>query len=86
MTGLKLLTMDKKEHGKEASEDATRESLIAISDGTPDRTAKCMAGENIVVPLNRDTDEKYRSKLISISSSTSPNVKVQPVMPGQPDP
>ncbi|KAH6772883.1 hypothetical protein C2S51_011287 [Perilla frutescens var. frutescens] len=79
--------MDKKEHGKEASEDVTRESLIAISDGAPDRTAKSMAGENVVEPLNCDADEKYRSKLISISSSSpSPNVKVQTVMPGQSDP
>ncbi|KAL1562037.1 hypothetical protein AAHA92_04660 [Salvia divinorum] len=86
--GIRLLTMDKKESGKQTSEDATRESLIAISYGAPDLTAKkspkSKARENVVKPLNHDDDEKYRSKLISISSSS--NAKAQPVLPGQPHP
>lgn len=89
LTGLRLLIMDKKEPGKEVSEDATRESLIAISYREPGITAKgspkSITGKNVVEPIH-DADEKYRSKLISISSSTSPNVNVQPALPGQPDP
>lgn len=89
LTGLRLLIMDKKEPGKEVSEDVTRESLIAISYREPDITAKgspkSIKGKNVVEPI-LDADEKYRSKLISISSSTSRNVKVQPALPGQPDP
>lgn len=78
--------MDKKESGKQASEDATRESLIAISYGAPDLTAeKSPKNKAGVEPLKHDEDEKFRSKLISISSSTS-NVKAQPNLPGQPHP
>ncbi|KAG6423284.1 hypothetical protein SASPL_113676 [Salvia splendens] len=57
--------MDKKESSKQTSEDATRESLIAISYGAPDLTAikspKSKAGENVVKSLNQDEDEKYRA-------------------------
>ncbi|XP_042028838.1 uncharacterized protein LOC121775832 isoform X2 [Salvia splendens] len=88
--GIRILTMDKKDSGKKASEDATRESLIAISYGAPDLTAKMSpkskAEENVVDPHRHDEDEIYRSKLMSISSSTSSNVKAQPVQPGQPHP
>lgn len=90
MTGIRLLTMDKKESGKQVSEDATRESLIAISYGAPDLTAKMSpkskAEENVGKPLNHDEDEIYRSKLMSISSSTSSNMKAQPFLPGKPHP
>ncbi|KAL1535846.1 hypothetical protein AAHA92_28578 [Salvia divinorum] len=88
--GIRLLTMDKKESGKQVSEDATRESLIAISYGAPDLTAKMSpkskAEEDVVEPHNHDEDEIYRSKLMSLSSSTSSNVKARPVLPEQPHP
>ncbi|KAK6119271.1 hypothetical protein DH2020_046984 [Rehmannia glutinosa] len=83
--------MDKKEPGKEPSEEVTRESLIAISyrvpekDLTAEKSLKNIAGEKVVEPLIPDRDEKYRSKLISISSSPSPDAKVLPILPGKPD-
>ncbi|KAK4414343.1 hypothetical protein Salat_2847300 [Sesamum alatum] len=84
--------MDKKEHGKDTAEDVTRESLIAISDRVPDKdhlsaenSPKTRDGEKVIEPLDSDGDEKYRSKLISISNSASPDVSVQPISPGQPD-
>ncbi|KAL2234299.1 UNVERIFIED_CONTAM: hypothetical protein Sindi_1162100, partial [Sesamum indicum] len=83
--------MDKKEPGKDTAEDATRESLIAISNRVPDKdltaetSPKNRDGEKVIEPLDSDGDEKYRSKLISISDSSSPDVKVQPVLPGKPD-
>ncbi|KAL0429389.1 UNVERIFIED_CONTAM: hypothetical protein Sradi_0564900 [Sesamum radiatum] len=83
--------MDKKEPGKDTAEDVTRESLIAISNRVPDKdltaekSPKNTDGQKVIEPLDSDGDEKYRSKLISISDSSSPDVKVQPVLPGQPD-
>ncbi|KAL8495797.1 hypothetical protein ACS0TY_019777 [Phlomoides rotata] len=78
--------MDKKESVEEPSEDIIRESLIALSYISPDLTSpKSRAGEKVVQPHIHDVDEKYRSELISISSSPPPEVKVLPVVPGQPD-
>lgn len=62
--------MDKKESVKEPSGDITRESLIALSYASPDLTApKSRAGEKLFQPHSHDAVEKYRSELISISSS-----------------
>ncbi|KAL6981427.1 hypothetical protein U1Q18_023056 [Sarracenia purpurea var. burkii] len=87
--------MDMKEPGKEASDEMTRESLIAISYRLPekDHHAPGFSPENLnsaslVEGINGDGEEKYRSKLISISYSespdtkTSPGVKIVPVSPG----
>lgn len=85
--------MDKVEQTrKEASEDATRESLIAISYRLPEK--KDLAPEHKPENLNKsedlgngilkgDGEEKYRSKLISISYSESPDTKSVPVAPGE---
>ncbi|KAL8028418.1 hypothetical protein ABFS82_14G155500 [Erythranthe guttata] len=79
--------MDKTEASKKLTEDMTRESLIAISYDTDDVAANEMSPENnknsdeFVESPNRDRDEKYRSKLISISYSPSPDAKELPLLP-----
>lgn len=80
--------MDKKEPGKKPSADSTRESLIAISyrlpdkDLTAEKSTNKTAGQEVFEPPVHDGDEKYRSKLISLSDSPSPDVKVPPGLPG----
>ncbi|EYU40297.1 hypothetical protein ABFS82_02G134500 [Erythranthe guttata] len=81
--------MDKKEPRKDPSEDVTRESLISISYGVPEKgttaeksTNNNTGGEKVSRPLKHDGDEKYRSELISISDSPSPDVKALPTLPG----
>lgn len=78
--------MDKAEpNNKERAEDSTRESLIAISYKLPDNEEAGAAS-----PKNtraggesspRDGEDKYRSELISISYSPSPDMKAQPSLP-----
>lgn len=71
--------MDNKEAGKEVSEEATRESLISISHSAPARKEAAVSGfdgQNVVKGVDGDGDGKYRSKLISISYSHSPDAKV----------
>ncbi|CAI9770397.1 unnamed protein product [Fraxinus pennsylvanica] len=81
--------MDNKEPGKEISEDMTRESLIALSYWVPETglnaedSPKNLDSEEAVQPLDCDVDDKYRSKLISISYSQSPDGKVRPALPVQ---
>ncbi|TMW93816.1 hypothetical protein EJD97_011112 [Solanum chilense] len=76
--------MDKKESGKEISEEVTRESLIAISYSEPERDPSVESVpvnsnyENVVKSLNDARDDKYRSELISISYEESPDTEVQP--------
>lgn len=92
--------MDKVEQTqKETSEDATRESLIAISYRLPEKKDPRLPekkdldpefapenlnkSENLVKGITGgDGEEKYRSKLISISYSESPDTKSVPVGPG----
>ncbi|PSS11954.1 Sperm acrosome-associated protein [Actinidia chinensis var. chinensis] len=80
--------MDKEETRKEASDEVTRESLIAISyrlpekDQSPGDSTNKPSGENLVEGINSDGSEKYRSELISISYSPSPDTKSVPV-PGE---
>lgn len=84
--------MDKVEQTqKEASEDATRESLIAIAYRLPEKKdpdpefapENLNKSENLVKGITGgDGEEKYRSKLISISYSESPDTKSVPVGPG----
>ncbi|KAK4738442.1 hypothetical protein R3W88_002139 [Solanum pinnatisectum] len=76
--------MDKKESGKEISEEVTRESLIAISYSEPEIDPSIESVpensnyENVVKSLNDIKDDKYRSELISISYAESPDTEVQP--------
>ncbi|KAK3035475.1 hypothetical protein RJ639_034445 [Escallonia herrerae] len=78
--------MDKKEAGEKPAEDLTRESLIAISYRLPDKDpAPGLLPEkldNVIEGTNGDRDENYRSKLISISYTQSPDTKSLPVSPG----
>lgn len=92
--------MDKVEQTqKETSEDATRESLIAISYRLPEKKDSHLPEKKDLDPefapenLNKsetlvkgitggDGEEKYRSKLILISYSESPDTKSVPVGPG----
>ncbi|CAI9103387.1 OLC1v1001853C1 [Oldenlandia corymbosa var. corymbosa] len=77
--------MDKNGPGKEVSEDATRESLIALSYTAPDKEAANSnekgIKENNLGAGHADGDDQYRSKLISISYQ-SPDPKALPVHPG----
>lgn len=81
--------MDKKESGKEISEEVTRESLIAISYCQPEKDLSIESApensndENVVKSVNSDTRDKYRSELISLSYAESPDTEVQPVSPGE---
>ncbi|GFY92071.1 hypothetical protein Acr_08g0004670 [Actinidia rufa] len=81
--------MDMKEPGKEASEDLTRESLIAISYRLPEKdpavdvSPKNLSPVSPIDGINGDGAESYRSMLISISYSESPDIKNLPVSPGE---
>ncbi|KAK3195299.1 hypothetical protein Dsin_026609 [Dipteronia sinensis] len=81
--------MDKSTLGNEAREEVTRESLIAISYSVPDKalasklSPEKLNGENQVEENDSDGAEKYRSELISISYSQSPDTKVLPVTRGE---
>ncbi|KAL3516722.1 hypothetical protein ACH5RR_023624 [Cinchona calisaya] len=81
--------MDNIEPGKEVSEDSTRESLIALSYTAPEKVSAArnsnekLTGENVVEAMKVDGDDKYRSQLISISYSQSPDTKTPPVFPGE---
>ncbi|XP_062175315.1 uncharacterized protein LOC133880378 [Alnus glutinosa] len=74
----------------ETPEEVTRESLIAISNSLPDKdpTSKLLSeklnGENLVGGIDYSGEEKYRSKLISISYTQSPDTGGLPVAGGLP--
>ncbi|KAJ0051983.1 hypothetical protein Pint_00013 [Pistacia integerrima] len=75
--------MDKSALGKEAREEITREALITISYTVPDKTvASKLSSESVNGEKlgNGDYDEaeKFRSQLIAISYSESPDIKGQP--------
>lgn len=75
--------MDKSALGKEAREEITRESLIAISFSVPDEfLVSKISPESVNSEKqgNGDCDgaEKFRSELISISYSESTDIKGQP--------
>lgn len=80
--------MAKNFSGKEVSEENTRESLIAISYTEPQEesndkgSTKKLSDKNVVEAVETDKEDKYRSKLISISNSESPDTKALPVLPG----
>lgn len=77
--------MDKTVPGNEVPEELARESLIAIAYSLPENpnskiSSETLNGENIGgVDSNRE--EKYRSELISISYTQSPDSGSQPVTP-----
>ncbi|KAL3624554.1 hypothetical protein CASFOL_031222 [Castilleja foliolosa] len=64
---------------KELTEEMTRESLIAISYGLPEAELKNIVGGKIVQRKDCIGEEKYRSKLISISDSSPPEVNGRPL-------
>lgn len=77
--------MDKVVHGKEVSEEVTRESLIAISYTEPDKilgskhSSEKVNGESLIGEINGDAEDKFRSELISISYTVSPEIGGSPV-------
>lgn len=78
--------MDNKIPGNDGTADeVTRESLIAISYSLPDKVAAASQfssdnsnREKLVERKGSDGDDKYRSELISISYSRSPEGKGSP--------
>ncbi|KAG2672019.1 hypothetical protein I3843_13G018300 [Carya illinoinensis] len=81
--------MDKTVPGNEVPEELTRESLIAISYSLPDKDpdsklpSETLNGENLVGGIESKREEKYRSELISISYTQSPDSGSQPVTPSE---
>lgn len=77
--------MDKEALGKEVAEEVTRESLIAISYSEPDKvfaSKSCpekVNGESLIGRIDGDAEDKFRSELISISYTQSPDIGVLPV-------
>ncbi|KAK2356488.1 hypothetical protein QL285_093817 [Trifolium repens] len=72
---------------KETTEVAARESLIAISNTSPDKildsnsVSDCKKSDGVVLP-NCDQDEQFRSELISISYAESPDIKMGSIAMG----
>lgn len=79
--------MDKAEPNKELTEDSTRESLIALSYKVPanEQPAKDTSIENGCGSPHFDGKDKYRSELISISYSPSPDMEIRPLSPAELD-
>lgn len=69
--------MDKKEFGREISEDVTRESLIAISysEAVKDLSLQSKP-ENVAKAVNDEGDDNYRCKLITMFYTESPDIGV----------
>ncbi|XP_073219476.1 uncharacterized protein [Cicer arietinum] len=72
---------------KESTDQVARESLIAISNTSPDKildsnsVSESKKSDGGVLP-NCDQDEQFRSELISISYSESPDVKIGSISMG----
>ncbi|GMN65259.1 hypothetical protein TIFTF001_034328 [Ficus carica] len=77
--------MDKTAPEKEVPEEVARESLISISYSLPEKvlTSKVSSdkanGESLVGGVDRDGEDKFRSELISISYTQSPDLGGLPV-------
>ena len=77
--------MDKTVPGKEVPDEVTRESLISISYSEPDKvptsklSSEKLNSENHLGRVDSNGDEKYRSELISISYTQSPETGGLPV-------
>lgn len=74
--------MDNKSPSKQESKEVARESLIAISNYSPEKilnysnsVSERKNSDAIALP-NCDGDDKFRSELISISYAESPDVKI----------
>ncbi|WMV50324.1 hypothetical protein MTR67_043709 [Solanum verrucosum] len=58
----------------------TRESLIAISYPEPDKDVSVLSTpENVIKAVNGEKDDNYRSKLITMYNTKSPDTKVESV-------
>ncbi|KAL0007416.1 hypothetical protein SO802_008918 [Lithocarpus litseifolius] len=77
--------MDKTVPGKEVPDEVTRESLISISYSEPDKvptsklSSEKLNSENHLGRVDSNGNEKYRSELISISYTQSPETGGLPV-------
>lgn len=77
--------MDKEALDKEVAEEVARESLIAISYSEPDKvfasksSSEKVTGESLIGGIDGDAEDKFRSELISISYTQSPDIGVLPV-------
>ncbi|EEF42450.1 conserved hypothetical protein [Ricinus communis] len=72
--------MDIKEACKQASQDLARESLIEISYSLPEKVQTPDVGEiSVGEDMNNDGADRFRSELISISYSQSPDITLSPV-------
>ncbi|KAE9607394.1 hypothetical protein Lal_00026568 [Lupinus albus] len=73
--------MDNKSPSKQESKDVARESLIAISNASPEKVLDSNSAleskkSDVVSVTNSDGDDKFRSELISISYEESPDAKI----------
>lgn len=77
--------MDKGVPGKEALNEVTRESLIAISYSEPEKnlTSDKWNGETLVKAIDADGEDKFRSELMSISYTLSSEFGGFPVTNGE---
>lgn len=80
------LSMDSMPPMAEVSHELARESLIAISQTIPGKNLTSprapVDSTNVQVASTKDSEaEKYRSKLISISYTQSPDVEQPPYSP-----
>ncbi|KAM7530958.1 hypothetical protein LguiB_034368 [Lonicera macranthoides] len=76
--------MDIRAHSEVSSSELARELLISISYSLPDKILNSPTAENIVkvedgtvFPELDETDNEYRSKLISLSYNQSPDAGVK---------
>lgn len=81
--------MDKKQSGKEAAEELTRESLIAISYSVPDtdnseEPSYPKGSDNEIADFKDEKTENIISELISISYAELPEINTLPVCPEGP--
>ncbi|OIV93415.1 hypothetical protein TanjilG_02952 [Lupinus angustifolius] len=72
--------MDNKSLSKQESKELARESLIAISNASPETVLDSNSAletktSDVVAVTNLEGDDKFRSELISISYAESLNVK-----------
>lgn len=79
--------MDSNSSSKKESTEVARESLIAISNYSPDKildsnsVSENKKSDGVAMP-NCDQDDKFRSELISISYAESPDVKIGSISMG----
>ncbi|PON56719.1 hypothetical protein PanWU01x14_179370 [Parasponia andersonii] len=77
--------MDKTAPRKEVPEEVTRESLISISYSLPEKVVTSkpstdkVNGGSLIGGVDSDGEDKFRSELISISYTQSPDVGGLPV-------